>query len=217
MKKRKGRRGPRPLAIRKSMHVVLKSSKATGQRSFRNPKHFKMIKDVLSTFARQNHIQLISFANVGNHIHLHIQLNHRDGYKRFIRAVTGVIAMKVMNWSRWTKRGASGAKRSREGVSEGRRRRHGADVSDGGRRTHDAEVSDGRKFWDYRPYSNVVMSWTGFLNLKDYVKINQLEGEGLPRGVAEAVVKGLWGKPTETKQIRRSQRVDGFKRGKAFR
>jgi putative transposase len=41
-----------------------------------------------------------------------------------------------------------------------------------------------RKFWDYRPYSRVVVGYRAFLNMKDYVRINQLEGFGLDRAEA---------------------------------
>ncbi len=32
------------------------------------------------------------------------------------------------------------------------------------------------KFWDYRPFTRVIVGFKSFLNLKDYIKINQLEG-----------------------------------------
>jgi REP element-mobilizing transposase RayT len=37
------------------------------------------------------------------------------------------------------------------------------------------------KFWDYRPYTRVVQSFRAFLNLRDYIKINQFEGFGYKR------------------------------------
>jgi hypothetical protein len=40
----------------------------------------------------------------------------------------------------------------------------------------------GIKFWDYRPFTRVVVGLRGFLKLRDYVKINQWEGFGLSRG-----------------------------------
>src|SRR5579859_1156943 len=44
------------------------------------------------------------------------------------------------------------------------------------------------RFWDYRPFTRVVRSFRGFLNLKDYVKINQYEGCGYTRREARFFV-----------------------------
>lgn len=37
------------------------------------------------------------------------------------------------------------------------------------------------KFWDLRPFTNILKGLRGFLNLKNYVAINQLEGIGFQR------------------------------------
>jgi REP element-mobilizing transposase RayT len=161
-KTRKGRRGARPLAIKKSMHVVLRSSKAIGGRSFHSHRNKEKVTEILKSHASRNHVRILSFANVGNHLHLHIQLGVRAGYFSFIRAVTAAIAMHVMGWSRWTRQDPSKTQKPRR-----------------------------EKFWDYRPYTNVVTSWSGFLKLRDYVKINQFEAGGLPRDLAILIVKNL--------------------------
>lgn len=45
------------------------------------------------------------------------------------------------------------------------------------------------KFWDYRPFTRVVMGFKALLKLRDYIRINQLEGfHG--RAFAELIVKG---------------------------
>src|SRR5690606_35669226 len=48
-------------------------------------------------------VRLNSFANVGNHLHLHVQLTNRHTYRAFIRAVSAAIMMKVTGVSRWNK------------------------------------------------------------------------------------------------------------------
>ena len=164
---RKSREGRRPLAVKKTMHVVMRSSRATGSRSFRARENRFKIDEILRTHAARNGVRLISYANVGNHLHLHVKLGDRDGYPRFIRAVTSAIAMHVMRWSRWT----AGERRLDKG-----------------------------RFWDYRPYTNVVTSWRGFLKLKDYIRINQYEGMGIPRKTSEALVRSfrdLWAQGTK--------------------
>lgn len=43
------------------------------------------------------------------------------------------------------------------------------------------------RFWDYRPFTRVVVGRRAFLNLSDYVQINRLEGFGLRRSEARYI------------------------------
>ncbi len=45
------------------------------------------------------------------------------------------------------------------------------------------------KFWDYRPFTRIVLGFKAFLTLKDYIFINQLEGLGHSRLVARQILK----------------------------
>lgn len=101
LKKRKGRSGPRPLDTKNSMHVVLRSSYAKGGWSFRVGENPKKVDRILKKFSVKYGVRILSVANVGNHLHLHIQLGTRFGYKPFIRAVTAAIAMAITGMSRW--------------------------------------------------------------------------------------------------------------------
>jgi len=98
---RRGRSKPRPLSRRHSMHLVLRSTRARGEWSFWRLQNRRQIERILAKFAKKHRVRIISKANVGNHLHLHIRLFHLIGYKRFIRAVTGSIAMAVTGKSRW--------------------------------------------------------------------------------------------------------------------
>jgi REP element-mobilizing transposase RayT len=49
---------------------------------------------------------------------------------------------------------------------------------------------DSKKFWDYRPFTRVINNFKSYLNLKDYIQINQLEAVGLPRVHAVVLIKG---------------------------
>ena len=144
---RKGRSGARKLTTKYTMHMVLRSSKATGDWSFAKSKNKCRIKALIKKHAGRNYIRIQSIANVGNHLHLHIKLMHRNSYKPFIRAITGAIALIVM-----------GANRMNAIVKSHRDR-----------------------FWDYRPYTTFVDSFRHYLNMKDYMRINQLEGMGYGR------------------------------------
>ena len=153
MKTRKGRAGPRPLATRDTMHLVLRASKAKGDWSFK--KHDRQIRAILEKFSRKYAVRILSLANVGNHLHFQIKLSNRHLWNPFIRAVTAAIAMSVTGVSRWSKRGST---------------------------------EDKEKFWDYRPFTRVVQSWRGFLRLRDYIRINHLEGAGHGRLLARWII-----------------------------
>jgi REP element-mobilizing transposase RayT len=150
LKTRKGRAHGRPLDTRNSMHLVLRSSKASGEWSFRFRNNPTKIKSIVSKFAEKYGVKVLSLANVGNHLHFQIKLSNRHAYKPFIRAITASIAMAVTNASRWNP--------SKE------------------------------KFWDYRPFTRVIQSFKAFLNLRDYIQINQLEGFGHKRDQARMIL-----------------------------
>ena len=103
LKTRKGRSGPRPLSTKDSMHLVLRSSKAIGERSFRRPGHAAKIRKIVDKFACKHGVRILSMANVGNHLHFHIKLTNRFTYRPFIRAITAAIAMAVTGVSRWNR------------------------------------------------------------------------------------------------------------------
>ncbi|OQW47283.1 MAG: hypothetical protein A4S09_15935 [Proteobacteria bacterium SG_bin7] len=44
------------------------------------------------------------------------------------------------------------------------------------------------KFWDHRPFSRIAETWKEVLNLRDYIRINQLEGRGIHREEARVVI-----------------------------
>lgn len=151
-KTRRGR-GARPLATRHTIHLVLRSSRATGPRSFKTAKNSRAIGLIVGQFSRKFGVQVLSLANVGNHLHFQVKLGNRFAFKPFIRAVTGAIAMAISGVSRWN-------------------------------------PGCGEKFWDYRPFTRVVDGGlTAFLRVRDYVRINQLEGFGFTRTVARIIVK----------------------------
>lgn len=99
---------------------------------------------------------MLSLANVGTHLHFHIKLLNRQGYYKFIRAVTGAIAMTVSGRNRWT-------------VSS------------------QALMASG-KFWDYRPFTRVVVGFRDFIGIRDCLEINQIEGLGVSRLQARMIL-----------------------------
>lgn len=164
LKTRAGRRGARPLSTRETMHLVLRSTKAKGEWSFRRPRNKVHVNRIIDKFSVAYGVRVISMANVGNHLHLQIKLSNRFTYRPFIRAVTAAIAMAITGRNRWT----LAARKAKPPSSEKSRR---------------------EKFWDYRPFTRIVESFKAWLNLKDYVRINQLEGAGYKRNDARFMLK----------------------------
>ena len=101
MTKRKGRKGPRPLATKSTMHLVLRSTRAKGKWRFQATRD--KWKPILRKFSKKYGVRILSESDPGNHIHLHIQLSNRHTYRAFIRAVTSAIAMAITGASRWKK------------------------------------------------------------------------------------------------------------------
>lgn len=101
MNTRKGRRGNRPLDTKNTMHLVLRSSKAVGDLSFK--RHRPKVNQIIGKFSVKYGVRVLSVGNVGNHLHFHIKLGNRFAYKPFIRALTAAIMMAVTGASRWKK------------------------------------------------------------------------------------------------------------------
>jgi hypothetical protein len=58
---------------------------------------------LIKRFTSKYHITVLSYANVGNHLHLHIRLFRHHFWKPFIRGLTAAIAMAITGVSRWQK------------------------------------------------------------------------------------------------------------------
>lgn len=160
LRKTRAGRGARPLATRQTMHLVLRSSLAKGEWSLRHTRHRRRVTNIVLRFARTNGVRVLSMANVGNHLHLHIKLGNRFSYARFIRAISGAIAQAVTGRTRW---------QTDSNVSSNSRER--------------------LRFWDHRPFTRIVESLRAVLGLRDYVRLNQLEGEGVNRREARAWIE----------------------------
>ncbi len=93
----------RPISSRESMHLILKSSKARGEWSFRAPKNRQKVLALLQKFANRNAVKILSAANADSHLHIHLRLTSRHLYRAFIRGVTSAVAMAITGASRWKK------------------------------------------------------------------------------------------------------------------
>jgi putative transposase len=192
LKTRAGRLHGRPLDTKNTMHLVLRSSKAKGKWSFRTPKNSRKINEIIMRFSEKYKIQILTVANVGNHLHLHIKLSSRHTYKAFIRAVTSAIAMAVTGINRWTKANIKSQ------LNQGSRPKNKMPLpsaltsslskTDGLSEIRERSIKGQLKFWDYRPFTRVIQGYRAMLTLKDYLLINQFEGMGHQRLTAKIMI-----------------------------
>lgn len=93
----------RPLSTKKAMHVVLRSSRATGEWSLRSLRNRRTIERTLRYLSKVYGVKIHEYGNAGDHIHLLIKLKHRTSFAPFIRALSGTIALKVTNANKLAK------------------------------------------------------------------------------------------------------------------
>lgn len=89
------RKTMRAIDPKRPLHVVLRSSKATGRWSMLSPAHARPIHDLAHRIAARRGIRLYRFANVGNHIHFLILAPSRTAFQSFMREISGAIAIAV--------------------------------------------------------------------------------------------------------------------------
>lgn len=90
----------RPISTSSSMHLVLKTRNALGDWSFLKAKNKRIIRDCFETYSEQYGVKILSLVNVGNHLHLQVRIKSRQSYMRFIRVITGAIALKITGSSK---------------------------------------------------------------------------------------------------------------------
>lgn len=167
---RAGRAGARPLSVRDSMHLVLRSSQAKGEWSFLRSRNAKVVKSVVEKFAFVYGVRVLSLVNVGNHLHLHIRLGNRFGYKPFVRAITGSIAMAITGKNRWTRAKIARAE------ADSRLRAAPSSTAITSAEAKRVATAVAPRFWDHRPFTRVVAGFQPVLRLLDYLRINEIEG-----------------------------------------
>jgi REP element-mobilizing transposase RayT len=144
-------RAERPLRSHFAMHLILRSSKATGLYSMLHKNNKSQIETLIKAAAAKQNIRIYKFANVGNHLHMLIRVKRRKAYQAFIRAITGQIARIVL-----------GAKKGQAVLGFYK----------------NSQVKE--KFWDYLPCTRLVsFAKKSYAIAKDYVTLNLLEGLGL--------------------------------------
>jgi REP element-mobilizing transposase RayT len=78
------------------MHLVMRSSLATGELSFLRAKRARRIQELVYGLGKKHQVRVYRFANAGNHLHLLVMPKSREAFKSFLRSISGVIAHRGM-------------------------------------------------------------------------------------------------------------------------
>jgi REP element-mobilizing transposase RayT len=143
------RRRTRPLNIKLSHHITMKSHHAIGKRSlFR---HKKLILSIIHKNSFYFHVKVYEYAIQGNHLHLLVKAQTREGLQNFFRVVAGHCAQKILELCP-LKLQAGGAPDRSKGC-----------------------LKNQRKFWSYLLYSRIVAWGREFKTVTNYIQKNTLE------------------------------------------
>ena len=94
LKKAKSRTA-RPVSSKDPMHLVLRSTKAKGVYSFGYKTNVSKVKKIVDRHCAKYGVKLIEYSNNFNHLHLLLKFPSRAIYLRFIRSLTGSLAIAV--------------------------------------------------------------------------------------------------------------------------
>lgn len=143
------RRARRVLRIKQTHHITLKSHHAIGARSlFR---HKKVILGIMRKNALKFQVKVYEYAIQGNHIHLLLKSQNREGMQNFFRVFAGHVAQTILRECPLPL-SAGGAPHQGKGCRKNQ-----------------------RKFWSFLLYSRVVSWGRDFKNVVGYIQRNTLE------------------------------------------
>jgi REP element-mobilizing transposase RayT len=77
------RKQRRPIATKRAMHLVLKSSGAVGRYSLLRSSHSVFVREQVSAQSARWGVRVYAFSNNGNHLHLLIQAKDVPGFVGF--------------------------------------------------------------------------------------------------------------------------------------
>ena len=147
------RRVARPLNIKQSHHITLKSIHAVGPRSlFR---HKKLILGLMKKNSVRFQVKVYEYAIQGNHLHLLVKAQSREGMQNFFRVLAGHSAQSILKDNPLSQE-ARGSASSEQELKTGCKKNQ-------------------RVFWSYLIYSRVVSWGREFRTVTTYIQRNTLE------------------------------------------
>jgi hypothetical protein len=91
-------KGARPISTKRSMHLVLRATRARGE--FSLLKRDTQLRRLISNQGKAFGVKVYRQANGGNHLHLVVLPRSRKAFHGFIRAISGLIARAVLGVER---------------------------------------------------------------------------------------------------------------------
>lgn len=119
-----------------------------------HPKHCNSIERFVQKTAKRWGVRLYRYANVGNHLHLLVQVPTREAWKRFSKELSGGVAQIVTGAQK-------GAALTRN-------------------KANDNPESAKRGFWDHLIYTRIVRFGRDFNGMCRYIIKNLFEAAGVP-------------------------------------
>jgi len=162
------RRSRRPLDIKKSVHLVLRSDLAKGSRSLM--RNQDVVLRVLQKFSRRFQIRIYEKAICGNHIHLLVKAKSRRDLQNFFRVLAGQIAQEILRrfpLQKHESKAFTGAPGGTPGT-----------LALQGKRC-EMHWKNQRTFWSLLLYSRIVRWGRDYQAVKAYVIQNTKEALGL--------------------------------------
>jgi REP element-mobilizing transposase RayT len=144
------RRSKRPLNMKKSHHVTMRSELARGRRSLL--RHRNLIDFILYKASRRFRVRIYEKAICGNHIHLLVKAPTREDLQNFFRVTAGHIAQEILRLY---------------------------PLQPHEKKVRGGALKNQRKFWGALLYSRIVQWGYDFITVKRYVVQNVLESLGI--------------------------------------
>lgn len=178
----------RPLSPKKPLHLVLKSKWTFGEKSMLTRQNSKIVDQIIRKQAKTFGVRLYHLVNVGNHLHLVVKIEDRKLYRKFIRAISGLIPRQVLKKERGPgllrQKQAGGHSSSVQGTKQNPR--EGAAAERG------SQIGGG-SFWLLRPFTRIASWGRDFLNLKNYMLRNLLQAQKYGSRVADRIGSQVMG------------------------
>jgi hypothetical protein len=93
---RRGKRKvARPIAVRRPMHLILKSDNARGSRSLLHKRNARYIAKFVPALAAAYGVNVFSCGNGGTHLHMGVRARSRRGFQNFLRVLGSKLAIYV--------------------------------------------------------------------------------------------------------------------------
>jgi len=165
---------PRPLSSKKAIHIVMSSKYAKGPRNLLL--HDRWIENLARKLGRKKNVKIYKVSNNGSTLALLARFQKRKEFFSFLRALSGLIARKVLRAEKGTARLFDTIFKSQEGSAPHSKHIKGLIVKQGDR------------FWDQRPFTRIVSWGPDFNSMKNALgHADQLAIGFLPKRLVKAL------------------------------